>query len=194
MVLAFAVASSCSGPAVTRTGPPEVRDVSTSVPVPLETLRSAVIAQMAASRRGNVTPPAPLGGMTVVELDKWQDDWAENYVDPGGFFDPYRKLPAADRRRDLRLDDWLDSLGWTSEYSTASGPVPFKCGFVLHFAAENAGATRVSVYEITPEVTVGKHWALAHEGIGFAKVYDIRFVEPTVTDRQQVINWIATLR
>ena len=194
MVLVFALAASCNGPAVTRTGPAQVREVTRTVPIALESLRSAVIARIDAARRRQGEVPSVLEGVTVIELDKWQADWAENSVDPGGFFEPYRKLPAVDRRRDLRLDDFIGGGGWTSEYATASGPVPFRCGFVLHFAPAGADATRVSVYEFVPEVTVGKHWALAHEGIGFAKVDDTRFVEPTVGDRERVADWIAGLR
>lgn len=190
MVLGFVAAASCSGPAVTRTGPEQVREVSRTVPIALETLRSAIVAQVEAARRQAATLPTPLDGVTVVELEKWQQDWAEAYVDPGGYLDPYRKLPAGDRRRDLLLQDFI-SRSWTSEYSTAAGPVPFRCGFVLHFAAAGPAATRVSIYEVTPEVTVGKHRALAHEGIGFAKVDDIRFVEPTVGDRQRVLEWVS---
>jgi hypothetical protein len=193
MVLGFLTAASCSGPVVTRSGPDRVREVAATMPIAIETLRSAVIARFQDARRQSAALPPPLDGATAVELEKWQEDWASNYVDPGGLFDPYRKLPAAERRRDLLLEDFVTRT-WTSEYATASGPVGFWCGFVVHFASVAADATRVSVYEVTPEVTVGKHWALAHEGIGFAKVDDIRIVEPTVGDRQRVIDWIATLR
>ena len=193
MVLGFIAAASCSGPAVTRTGPEQVREVARTVPVALETLRSAVVTQVTAAGRQTAALPPPLDGVTVVELDHWQPDWAEAYVDPGGYLDPYRKLPASDRRRDLLLEDFI-SRAWTSEYATAAGPAPFWCGFVLHFAPAGPEATRVSIYEVTPEVKVGKHWALAHEGIGFARVDDIRFVEPTVGDRQHILDWIATFR
>ena len=162
--------------------------MSATVPVALETLRSAVIAEMKAR---NAAPP-PVTGMWLIELSTWQPDWAVTYVDPGGYLAPYRTLPAADRARDLLLEDFTNP-SWTSEYESDRGPVPFRCGFVVHFGVTTADSTRVSVYEVTPEVTLGKVWALVHEGIGFAKVDDIRDVEPTVTDRQQVLTWIEIL-
>jgi hypothetical protein len=182
------VVGACSGPPVHRQGLPEEKEVSATIPVALETLRSVVIAEMKAR---NAAPP-PVTGMWLVELSTWSPDWAVTYVDPGGYLAPYRNLPAADRARDLLLEDFTYP-SWMSEYESDRGPVPFRCGFVVHFGATTPESTRVSVYEVTPEVTVGKVWAWAHEGIGFVRVDDIRLVEPTMTDRQKVVAWLETL-
>jgi hypothetical protein len=163
------------------------KEVTATVPVALETLRSAVIAEMKARKA-----PAPVTGMWLVEVSTWPPDWAGTYVDPGGYLAPYRNLPAADRARDLLLEDFTNP-SWMSEYESDRGSVPFRCAFVVHFGATTPESTRVSVYEVTPEVTVGKVWAWAHEGIWFGKVDDIRFVEPTMTDRQKVVAWVETL-
>jgi hypothetical protein len=181
------VVGGCSGPLVHREGPPEAREVSATVSLALAALRGAVIAHM----KARDTAP-PVTGMWLVELNTWSPDWAVTYVDPGGYLAPYRDLPAADRARDLLLEDFTNP-SWMSEYESDRGPVPFRCGFVVHFRATTPDSTRVSVYEVTPEVTVGKVWAWAHEGIGFARVDDIRLVEPTMTDRQKVLAWLETL-
>src|SRR5262249_43356138 len=132
----------------------------------------------------------PFARLSLVELNTWQDDWADIYVDPGGFFDPYRKLPASQRQRDLLVEDATADTYWNSEYATSTGPVRFRCGFVLHFSPLEAAETRVTVYEMTPVIWVGEHWAFAKEGLLPGRFHDIRFVEPTVTDRQKVLDWI----
>ncbi len=131
--------------------------------------------------------------MSLVELNTWSDDWALTFIDPGGFLDPYRKLPAADRERDLLIEDPTGDQYWSSEYVTTSGPVKFRCGFVLHFASPMSGETRVSVYETTPAIWVGEKWGMSKEGVLPGRHHDIRFVEPTVGDRRNVLKWIDSL-
>jgi hypothetical protein len=173
---------------VTRNGPPQTHDVSRTYAPPPEFIRGALLAEF----HNSTSPrPAPYATMVVTELNKWSPDWAATYVDPGGFLDDYRKIPAADRQRDLLLQDFTDNY-WLSEYATADGAVKFECGLIVHFAADPSG-TRVTVFELTPEVWVGEIWAMAAHGIGPSRIHDIRVVEPTVTDRQHLLGWIGTL-
>jgi hypothetical protein len=48
----------------------------------------------------------------------------------------------------------------------------------------------IEAYESVPEVWAGEHWAWAMHGIGFGRVHDIRFVEPTVQDRIRVLDLV----
>jgi hypothetical protein len=173
---------------VTRNGPAQMSSVSRTWPVPLDSVRSAVLSQF---QRASGPRPAPFTPMSVVELKTRSPTWAEGYVDPGGFLQPYRSLSAADRVPDLLIQDLGDNY-WMSEYTSAAGPVKFHCGFILHFAPEGE-ATRVEVYEMTPTVWPGEIWAMAAHGIGPARIHDLRFVEPTVTDRQHMLAWIGTV-
>jgi hypothetical protein len=89
---------------------------------------------------------------------------------------------------DLLIEEPIGDLYWASEYSSDSGPVKFRCGFVLHFAKRGPSSTEVRVYEKVPQIWVGEHWDFAHHGIGFGKFHDIRFVEPTVKDRLDTLD------
>lgn len=187
ILVATIAVGACAGPVVGRNGPSEEREVSRTWPVDVDFLRSAVVEQFqhASSRR-----PAPYDEMSVVELDRRPLDWAATYVDPGGFLEPYRRLPASARRPDLLLST-ADGGYWLSEYASTAGPAEFSCGFILHLAPVGPNATTVSVFELTPSVRVGRRWAWSAHGPG--RVDDIRFVEPTVTDRHHVLAWIDTL-
>jgi hypothetical protein len=178
----------CSGPAVTRTGAPQTHDVSRIYAAAPEAVRGALLAEF----QNSTSPrPAPYTSMSIVELSTWSSTWADSYVDPGGFLDDYRRLRPADRARDLLLQDLTDNY-WLSEYTTTSGAVKFHCGLIVHFAPEGTG-TRASAFELTPTVWVGEKWAFTAHGIGPGRIHDLRFVEPTVTDRQHVLAWIVTL-
>jgi hypothetical protein len=182
-------AAACGGPAVTRNGPPQTSDASRSWPLAVETLRSKIVAQFGHGARAQTL----FAQLSVVELNTWQDDWAENYADPGGLLDPYRKLPAPDRGRDLLVEDPVGDVYWHSEYEAASTPVKFRCSFILHFTALAPAETRIGVFEVTPVVWVGEHWAWAKEGVFPGRFHDIRLVEPTVRDRLKVLDWIDSV-
>ena len=42
-------------------------------------------------------------------------------------------------------------------------------------------------------VWVGEHWAMAKEGFGPGRFHDIRFVEPTVSDRRAVLDFVDSI-
>jgi hypothetical protein len=187
---AAVVTVTCSGSSVTRSGPPQTNDVSQSWPKPLEELRVAVIDGF---RQAAIDAPTRFTRMSMVQLNTWPSDWGATYVDPGGFLEPYRKLAAADRDRDVLIEDPIGDQYWSSEYVTSSGPVKFRCGFILHFATPMAGETRVTIYEMTPAIWMGETWGWAKEGILPGRHHDIRFVEPTVGDRRGVLAWIDSI-
>lgn len=182
----------CHDAPITRNGPPQRRIVSRVYPMPLNDLRQTVLDRYAATHarssdafRTHVINKQPPPGFS--------SDWLGTYTDPGGFLEPYRSLPDSVRTNDLVLSDFIGDTYWPSEYEAAGTPVKFRCDFVLHLTARSPRETEVQVFEIVPTVWVGEHWAMAKEGIGPAKVHDIRFVEPTVRDRVAVLDLIQSI-
>jgi len=120
-------------------------------------------------------------------------EWPLTLVDPGGFLDPYKQLPPPDKANDVLLEDATGDLYWSSEYSKADSvnrPVRFHCGFVVHLASRGSSSTEVQIYETVPSVWVGEHWAFTAHGVGIGRYHDIRFVEPTVTDRLKTLEML----
>jgi hypothetical protein len=117
-------------------------------------------------------------------------DWLVTTVDPGGYLDAYRMLPADMRSHDVLIQDPTGDFYWNSEYGTTDTdrPVRFHCGFILHLVTQGPSSTEVQVYELVPSVWPGEHWAFSAHGVGVGRYHDIRFVEPTVTDRVQVLE------
>jgi len=191
-VMAFSYLLSCSSVPIQRQGAPETQIVSRSYPVDLESFRAAILLRF--SKSSNSSPP-PFDSMRVRELNppNYPADWLITLADPGGFLEPYKRLPGSLRARDLLIEEPIGDLYWPSEYSTTAGPVRFRCGFILHFSQPTPSTTEVQVYEKVPEIWPGEHWALLHEGIGVGKVHDIRFVEPTVKDRMDMLNLLRDL-
>lgn len=188
-VAASLVVAACRPTPITRNGPPQERIVSRTYPVALNELRARILERYPAARAGSeafraldITEQPPPG---------FAPDWLVTYRDSGAFLSPYVDLPDSARVHDLVLRDATYDKYWTSEYESAAGPVRFQCALIVHFIPRSSAETEVQVFEIVPTVWVGEHWvAMAKEGIGPAKVHDIRFVEPTVRDRRAVLDFI----
>jgi hypothetical protein len=195
-VLLFA---GCAAPPIVRSGPPQRRVVGRSEEPTAVAVRSKILARFAEP----AGLPPPFDHMTAVELTppRFGPDWLAGWVDPGGFLTEYRQLSDTERSNDVLVSDPTLDVYWRSEYATASGPVRFHCGFIIHFAparalpdqdraAAAAAGSVVEVYEMVPTVWVGERLGLQAHGIGFGRIHDIRFVEPTVKDRVDVLDLI----
>jgi hypothetical protein len=171
-----------------RNGPPQERVVKRSWNEGAHLIRSALIDAFGENRS---SLPNPFNQMIASELTlpRYSPDWLVGYVDPGDFLKDYKALDPAVRSNDIWIADPIGDTYWLSEYERPDGPVRFRCGFVLHFVASPTGTT-IETYESVPEVWAGEHWAWAMHGIGFGRVHDIRFVEPTVQDRIRVLDVI----
>ena len=178
LALALLTLASCAPTPVERRGAAQVPVVSRSYPAELPTLRAAIL-HLFDDRQ------TALHRMQAIELipPNYSPEWVSGWVDPSGFLERYQRVPAALRANDLLLEEATGDVYWPSEYVSAGQPVKFRCGFILHLAESAADITQVEVYEKVPEVWVGEHWAMSRHGVGFGKVHDIRFVEPTVKDR-----------
>ena len=180
---------SCASAPVERRGASQQRIVSRVYAKDLETLRAGILRAF----RGALPPP--FQGMRAIELKApdYPADWVAAWVDPGGFLESYRRLPAPLRVHDVLIEEPTGDRYWPSEYSTSAGPVKFRCGFILHFSAPAPLVTEVQVYEKAPEVWAGEHWEFSRHGIGFGKVHDIRPVEPTVKDRLDMLDLLSEI-
>jgi len=157
--------------------------------------RSYIVSASAASarildefHRSPSKLPEPFHRMIANALTPpvFSSDWLVTLVDPGTFLDPYKRLAPSDKLNDLWLQEATGDFYWPSEYRTldvADRTVPFRCGLILHLVAQGPSSTEIQIYETAPTVWVGEHWALTAHGVGFGRYHDIRFVEPTVTDR-----------
>jgi len=186
------VIAGCRPTPITRNGPAQERIVSRSYSIPLNDLRARMLDRYPAARAGSDAFRAL--EMTEQPPPGFAADWLVGYIDPGAFLEPYVHLPDSARANDLVLRDPTGDKYWTSEYETATGPVRFQCALIVHFIPRSAAETEVQVFELVPTVWVGEHWvAMAKEGIGPAKVHDIRVVEPTVRDRRMVLDLVDSI-
>ena len=192
LVMALICLLSCNSVPVERRGAAQQFVVSRVYPADLQTLRAAVLTRFADKSQ---PLPSPFQSMRAIELKppNYTADWTTTWRDPGGFLERYQRIPASLRVYDLLIEEPIGDTYWHSEYSMTAGPTQFRCGFVLHFSAESPLATEVQVYEKVPEIWVGEHWELLHHGIGFGKVHDIRFVEPTVKDRLDMLDLLGEI-
>jgi hypothetical protein len=101
----------------------------------------------------------------------------------------YLSIDVARRRLDFYLYDFSDADNredyWASDYYRGSEPVPFRCNFIIHHEPEDAGHTKVEIFEVAPRIWVGKKFGFERHGPGF--YLDIRKVDPTTSDRLDLL-------
>jgi len=102
----------------------------------------------------------------------------------------YAALPPQAKSLDLYLHDPLDRY-WTSEYLMDGASVKFRCDFLLHLE-EVDGGTRVEVVEYLPRVWARDHFQLLGRH-GPGRYHDIRKVEPTVRDREELLTIVRAV-
>lgn len=103
----------------------------------------------------------------------------------------YAALAGGLRRRDLYVFD-LEGTYWLSrEYFWRGRPARFKTDFLVHVEADGTG-TRLEVIEYRPRVQLGERMMLlGHHGPG--RYEDVRFVFPTVHDREALLALLLEL-
>jgi hypothetical protein len=189
LVLPALCLAGCRSAPVQRTGAAQKVIIERTYPVSVAVLRESVLDSFATR---SMRLQLPFKGMTATPLQPplFASDWLENVVDLGEFLKPYKQIPASARQNDLLLQEATGDVYWNSEYSNANGPVKFRCEFILHFA-ESAGGATVRVFEKVPSVWPGMYWTFGHSGPGWYR--DIRFVEPTVQDRLDVLQMLGAI-
>jgi hypothetical protein len=70
--------------------------------------------------------------------------------------------------------------------------VKFRSNFIIDFIPEGPSSTRIEILEYQPSLLVGHKFAVtAHGELGFYD--DIRQVEPTTSDRTEVLRRVLAL-
>ena len=188
-LVSLTIVLGCSSTPITRNGPPQQRLVSRVYRISADSLRAKILDRYTATH-AQLSAAFRILEMTGQPPPGFPSDWLAGYVDPGGFLTSYLDLPDSVRSRDLVLRETAGDKYWTSEYQTSDAPVRFRCTLIVHFVPRSPIETEIQVFESVPTVWVGEHWALAKEGIGPAKVHDIRFVDPTVSDRTALLDFV----
>jgi hypothetical protein len=180
----------CREGPVERKGAAQQLITERTYPIRLTSLREAILRTFAVYH-----PPVapPFGSMKVTELKppNYSSGWLVTTVDPNGFLSGYKEMDPARKRNDLLLDEPIGNTYWDSEYESSKGPAKFRCGFIIHMEGVADSATRVQVYEKVPQVWAGMYWTFGHSGPG--EYRDIRFVEPTVKDRLDLLELLAVI-
>jgi hypothetical protein len=128
------------------------------------------------------------------------DDYQLRYASEGNpGLARYVSIDPAARRWDFYLTPPSvgppDSSGntdyyWESEYQYQGQPVKFRCNFIIHLEPQAGSATKISILETQPEIWIGRKFdMLGHGGPGLYR--DIRLVEPTNTDRAELLDFIT---
>jgi hypothetical protein len=99
----------------------------------------------------------------------------------------YTAIDPVLRQKDFYLYEPTGDYYWESEYYYQDAPAKFRCHFIIHAEAEGNSNTRIEVFEYQPRIWVGKKFGVSgHSGPGFYN--DIREVEPTTTDRLELLD------
>jgi hypothetical protein len=116
----------------------------------------------------------------VILLDRGNDSFIPRYV----------AIPASLRKDDLYLYEPTGDEYWPSEYFYRGRPAKFRCSFFTHIEPAGDTATRVEIFEYQPEIWVGERFGLLAHAVLPGMFHDIRSVEPTTTDRLEVLSLI----
>lgn len=191
-VAGLLAAAACSETPIVRNGPAQRQIVSRTYARGARELRATLLEEY---HKRSATLPEIFQILSISDQPPpgFSPDWLVGYVDPGGYLEPYRRLAHAERTNDLVLLEATGDRYWLSEYEANGRPVQFHCGLIVHFVEPTPGTTEVEVFEVVPTVWVGEHWAWGKEGFGLGRYHDIRFVEPTVRDREAVLQFIDSI-
>jgi hypothetical protein len=101
----------------------------------------------------------------------------------------YASIEMQSRQTDFYLYEPTGDHYWHSEFYYKGEPARFRCGFIIHLEPVGPERTHIAIFEYQPVVWVGKRFDIwGHNGPGFYN--DIRQVEPTVSDRAELLEII----
>jgi hypothetical protein len=182
LFLAATLAACASEPAVERRGADSPAQLAAVFPMRPELARERLLEGLADALAGSRFP----GFEIAASDDPIFPDPAQQRLNSEGnpALARYAELPPEAKALDLYLHDPLDRY-WASEYTIDGVPVKFRCDFIVHMEKADGG-TRVEVIEYLPRVWPRDHFQLlGNHGPG--RYRDIRKVEPTVRDREEML-------
>lgn len=113
-------------------------------------------------------------------LDRGVDSIVERYV----------RIPSELRSRDFYLYEPSGDFYWNSEYFYQGRPAKFRCSFLIHLEASKDSGTKLEIFEYQPTIWAGEYVGLSAHAILPAKLHDIRPVQPTTVDRNEVLQMV----
>ena len=99
----------------------------------------------------------------------------------------YLRIPPASRSRDFYFHEPSGDYYWESEYFYKNAPAKFHCSFLIHLEPADASHTTVEIFEYQPYIWAGEYFGLSAHAILPTRLYDIRPVEPTTSDRRALL-------
>jgi|SRR5215469_6931269 len=116
----------------------------------------------------------------VILLDRGNDPFISRYV----------RIPANLRKDDFYLYEPTGDEFWASEYSYRGQPARFRSSFFIHVDPTHGASARVEIFEYQPQIWIGERFGFSAQALLPGKFRDIRFVEPTTSDRLEVLSLI----
>ena len=116
----------------------------------------------------------------VILLDRGNDPFIPRYVG----------IPANLRKNDFYLYEPTGDEFWASEYSYRGQPARFRSSFLIHVEPTQTASARVEIFEYQPQIWVGERFGFSAHAVQPGTFHDIRFVEPTTSDRLEVLSLI----
>jgi hypothetical protein len=107
----------------------------------------------------------------------------------------YLEIAPALRSRDLYLNEPSFDEWWESEYVADGKPAKFRCAFLIHLEPAGGAGTRLEIFEYQPTIWAGERLGFSAHALPVPVwLHDIRFVDATARDREEVLRLIqATL-
>jgi hypothetical protein len=103
----------------------------------------------------------------------------------------YAAMPIALKSNDFYLYEPTGDCYWDSEYYYQDKPAPFITSFIIHLDSAGNNQTKIQIFELSPQIHIGEYIGFGgHSGPFPGKFWDIREVEPTVSDKIDVLSVI----
>ena len=107
----------------------------------------------------------------------------------------YLEIAPALRSRDLYLGEPSYEQWWESEYVADGERAKFRCAFLIHLEPAGGAGTRLEIFEYQPTLWAGERLGFSAHALPVPVwLHDIRFVDATTREREEVLRLIeATL-
>lgn len=103
----------------------------------------------------------------------------------------YKAISSSSKSDGFYLYEPSGDYYWNSEYYYQNKPAPFRTGFIIHIESVTNNQTKIQIFELLPEIRVGNYIGFGgHSGLLPGKFWDIRQVEPTISDKIDLLNVI----
>ena len=103
----------------------------------------------------------------------------------------YGSMSNVSKNNDFYLYGPTGDYYWDSEYFYQNKPAPFRTDFIIHLEPTENNQTKIDIFELLPRIHVGEYIGFGgHTGPIPGKFWDIRWVDPTTSDKVDVLNVI----